>query len=241
MNEAIYQRTALLLGDEALQRLRKAHILVLGVGGVGGAAAEQLCRMGVGQLTLLDGDTVDPTNLNRQVAALHSTKGLYKAEVLAARFRDINPGGIFNAEVRFLKADECEELLERPFDLVIDAIDDVPAKVSFLRWAVEKKIKTVSAMGAGGKKEISEIRVADISKTFGDPLARKVRSELRQLGVTKGIQAVFSPEPRCQTHSLDIIGTVSYMPNAFGCHAAAAALKLLLGETGETAETSASM
>jgi tRNA A37 threonylcarbamoyladenosine dehydratase len=234
MNEAIYQRTALLLGDEALQRLRKAHILVLGVGGVGGAAAEQLCRMGVGQLTLLDGDTVDPTNLNRQVAALHSTKGLYKAEVLAARFRDINPDGIFNAEVRFLKADECEELLERPFDLVIDAIDDVPAKVSFLRWAVEKKIKTVSAMGAGGKKEISEIRVADISKTFGDPLARKVRSELRQLGVTKGIQAVFSPEPRCQTHSLDIIGTVSYMPNAFGCHAAATALKLLLAETGET-------
>ena len=231
MNEAIYQRTALLLGDEALQRLRKAHILVLGVGGVGGAAAEQLCRMGVGQLTLLDGDTVDPTNLNRQAAALHSTQGLYKAEVLAARFRDINPDGIFNAEVRFLKADECEELLERPFDLVIDAIDDVPAKVSFLRWAVEKKIKTVSAMGAGGKKEISEIRVADISKTFGDPLARKVRSELRQLGVTKGIQAVFSPEPRCQTHSLDIIGTVSYMPNAFGCHAAAAALKLLLAET----------
>ena len=216
MNEAIYQRTALLLGDEALQRLRNAHILVLGVGGVGGAAAEQLCRMGVGQLTLLDGDTVDPANLNRQVAALHSTKGLYKAEVLAARFRDINPDGIFNAEVRFLKADECEELLERPFDLVIDAIDDVPAKVSFLRWAVEKKIKTVSAMGAGGKKEISEIRVADISKTFGDPLARKVRSELRQLGVTKGIQAVFSPEPRCQTHSFRLSRRRRRLETAFG-------------------------
>ena len=228
MSEAIFQRTAALLGDEAVEKLRSKHLLVLGVGGVGGYAAEQLCRMGVGKLTLLDGDRVDPTNLNRQIAALSSTVGISKAEVLASRFKDINPGGEYLPEVRFLKPDECEELLTTPFDLVLDAIDDVPAKVAFLKTAAEKNIPIVSAMGAGGKRDISKIQCADISKTFGDPLARKVRSELRKLGITKGIRCIFSPEERCQVKDLDTIGTISYMPAAFGCHAAAAALELLL-------------
>ena len=228
MSDAIYQRSAALLGDEAVACLRRSRILVLGVGGVGGYAAEQLCRMGVGELVLYDGDKVDPTNLNRQIAALCSTVGMWKAEVLAARFKEINPEGIFTPVVRFLKPGESEELLNEPFDLVVDAIDDVPAKVDFLKTAVEKKIPVVSAMGAGGKRDIGRIQCADISKTFGDPLARKVRSELRKLGVNHGIRAVFSPEERCQVKDLSTIGTVSYMPSAFGCHAAAAALELLL-------------
>ena len=228
MNDLFYKRSAALLGDEAITILKAAHLLILGVGGVGGYAAEQLCRMGVGKLTLLDGDTVDPTNLNRQIAALSSTVGVSKAEVLSSRFKDINPSGIYIPEVRFLKADECEELLSDSFDLVIDAIDDVPAKVAFLKTAVEKMIPVVSSMGAGGKRDISKIQCADISKTFGDPLARKVRSELRKLGISKGIRCIFSPEERCQVKELDTIGTISYMPAAFGCHAAAAALELLL-------------
>jgi tRNA A37 threonylcarbamoyladenosine dehydratase len=227
MNDPFYQRTAALLGDDAADRLRSSRVLLLGTGGVGGSAAEQLCRMGIGRMTLIDGDTVDPTNCNRQIAALNSTIGLNKAEVLCARFRDINPRGEFTAQVRFIKADECEELLSEHYDVVIDAIDDVPAKVAFLKSVVLKKVPCVSVMGAGGKKDISQIKIADISKTFGDPLARKVRSELRALGISKGITTVFSPEPRCQVKELHTIGTISYMPVAFGCYAAAAAFELL--------------
>ena len=227
MSDAIYQRSAALLGDEAVERLRKCRILVLGVGGVGGYAAEQLCRMGVGELVLYDGDKVDPTNLNRQIAALSTTIGAFKAEVLAERFKEINPAAVFTPVVRFLKPGESAALLNETFDLVIDAIDDVPAKVDFLKTAVEKMIPVVSSMGAGGKKDITQIRCADISKTFGDPLARKVRSELRKLGINHGIKAVFSPEERCQVKDFTTIGTVSYMPSTFGCYAAAAALELL--------------
>lgn len=232
MNTLFTRRTAALLGDEVVEKLRSTRILVLGVGGVGGYAAEQLCRMGIGHLTLIDGDRVDPTNLNRQIAALSSTVAHYKAEVLAARFKDINPELDCCAQTRFIKPDECEELLSSPFDLVVDAIDDVPAKVAFLKTAVEKGIPVVSAMGAGGKRDISKIQHADISKTFGDPLARKVRSELRKLGINHGVCAVFSPEERCQVKELDTIGTISYMPAAFGCHLAAAALQMLLAKRG---------
>ena len=228
MNEPFFQRTAALLGDEAVARIRNARALVLGTGGVGGYAAEQLCRMGVGNMTLIDGDTVDPTNCNRQIAALNSTVGFNKAEILSSRFRDINPEGDFTSEVRFIKAEECDDLLACRYDVVIDAIDDVPAKVAFLESVVKNQIPCVSVMGAGGKKDISQIRIADISKTFGDPLARKVRSELRSRGISKGIVTVFSPEPRCQVKEFTTIGTISYMPAAFGCYAAAAALELLL-------------
>lgn len=227
MNDPFFQRTAALLGDDAVEKIKNARILVLGTGGVGGCAAEQLCRAGVGNMTLIDGDSVDPTNCNRQIAALNSTIGLKKAEVLCSRFKDINPKGIFSPEVRFIKPDECVELLEQPFDVVLDAIDDVPAKVAFLQAAVLKHIPCVSVMGAGGKMDVSLIQTADISKTFGDPLARKVRSELRKRGISKGIKTIFSPEPRCQIQDLSTIGTISYMPNAFGCHAAAATLKCL--------------
>ena len=225
---ALFQRTVALLGEEKVARLRSARVLVVGVGGVGGCAAEQLCRAGVSTLTLLDGDRVDPTNLNRQLPALNSTIGRFKAEVLCERFRDINPEGTFTPEVRFLKADECGALLDGPFDLVVDAIDDVPAKAGLLRAAVSKGIPAVSSMGAGGKTDPAQVRCADIGKTFGDPLARRVRQELRRAGVTKGIRCVFSPEERQQVQDFEVIGTVSYMPAVFGCHLAAAALKILL-------------
>ena len=224
---ALFQRTAALLGEEKVDLLRAARILVVGVGGVGGCAAEQLCRAGIGALTLLDGDKVDPTNLNRQLAALDSTVGRFKAEVLCERFRDIDPEGTFTPEVRFLRADECDELLGGPFDLVVDAIDDVPAKVGLLRAAARRGVPAVSSMGAGGKTDPEQVRCADIGKTFGDPLARRVRQELRRAGVTKGIPCVFSPEKRRQVQDLEVIGTISYMPAVFGCHLAAAALKIL--------------
>lgn len=224
---ALFQRTTALLGEEKVNLLRAARILVVGVGGVGGCAAEQLCRAGVGTLTLLDGDRVDPTNLNRQLPALASTVGRFKAEVLCERFRDINPEGHFTPEVRFLKPDECDALLDGPFDLVVDAIDDVPAKVGLLRAAAVRGLPAVSSMGAGGKTDPEQVRCADIGKTFGDPLARRVRQELRHASVTRGIPCVFSPEERRQVQDFEVIGTVSYMPAVFGCHLAAAALKLL--------------
>ena len=232
---ALFQRTIALLGEEKVDLLRTARVLIVGVGGVGGCAAEQLCRAGVGTLTLLDGDKVDPTNLNRQLAALNSTIGRFKAEVLCERFRDINPNGLFTPEVRFLKPDECAALLDGPFDLVVDAIDDVPAKVGLLRAAVGKNIPAVSSMGAGGKTDPEQVRCADIGKTFGDPLARRVRQELRRAGVTKGIPCVFSPEERRQVQNFEVIGTVSYMPAVFGCHLAAAALKILFERSGGSA------
>ena len=232
---ALFQRTVALLGEEKVDLLRSARVLVVGVGGVGGCAAEQLCRAGVGTLTLLDGDRVDPTNLNRQLAALNSTVGRFKAEVLCERFRDIAPEGSFIAEVRFLKPEDCDALLDGPFDLLVDAIDDVPAKVGLLRAAVARGLPAVSSMGAGGKLDPAQVRCADIGKTFGDPLARRVRQELRRAGVTKGIPCVFSPEERRQVRDLEVIGTVSYMPAVFGCHLAAAALKILLERNGNSA------
>ena len=228
MIDPLFQRTAVLLGEEKVELLRTARVLVVGVGGVGGHAAELLCRAGVGSLTLLDGDKVDPTNLNRQLAALGSTVGRFKAEVLCERFREINPAGIFTPEVRFLKQEECGALLDRPFDLAVDAIDDVPAKVALLKAAVERGLPAVSSMGAGGKRDPGLVRFADLSKTFGDPLARRVRRELRNEGVTRGIGCVFSPEERQQAGELSVIGTISYMPAVFGCHLAAAALRCLL-------------
>lgn len=231
----LFQRTAALLGEEKVALLRSARVLVVGVGGVGGCAAEQLCRAGIGALTLLDGDRVDPTNLNRQLAALDSTVGRFKAEVLCERFRDIDPEATFTPEVRFLKPDECDELLDGPFDLVVDAIDDVPAKVGLLRAAVGKGLPAVSSMGAGGKTDPEQVRCADIGKTFGDPLARRVRQELRRAGVTKGIPCVFSPEERRQVQDPGVIGTISYMPAVFGCHLAAAALKILLARKDTSA------
>ena len=218
-------RTRRLLGDAAADKLAKKHFLILGLGGVGGYVAEFLARCGVGKLTLVDGDRAALSNLNRQLPALRSTLGEYKAEVLARRFADINPAGEFVAVPRFVKPEAVSELLgSAKFDGAVDAIDDVPAKVAFLVECVRRGLPVVSSMGAGNKLDPGMVETADIAKSHGCPLARAVRKKLREAGVTKGVTTVFSPEV---VKTGAAFGTVSYMTAAFGVHCAAALLKSL--------------
>ena len=218
-------RTRRLLGDAAADALAKKHVLVLGLGGVGGYVAEFLARAGVGKLTLVDGDTVAVSNLNRQLPALTTTLGKQKAEVAAERCRLINSSGEFVSVPRFVKPEEVDALLDSAaFDGAVDAIDDVPAKVAFLLGCRNCNIPVVSSMGAGNKLAPELVKTADIAKSHGCPLARAVRRKLREAGVAKGVAAVFSPEV---VKTSGCFGTVSYMTAAFGVHAAAWMLRAL--------------
>ena len=218
-------RTRRLLGNAAADALAKKHVLVLGLGGVGGYVAEFLARAGVGKLTLVDGDAITVSNLNRQLPALTTTLGRPKAEVAAERCRQINPAGEFASVPRFVKPEEVDALLDSDtFDGAVDAIDDVPAKVAFLLGCRNRNIPVVSSMGAGNKLDPEQVRTADISKSHGDPLARAVRRKLREAGVAKGVPVVFSPEV---VKTPGAFGTVSYMTAAFGVHAAAWMIRVL--------------
>ena len=183
---------ALLLGAEAMEKLRRSHVAVFGLGGVGSYAAEALCRAGIGTLTLIDSDTVSPSNINRQLYALHSTVGQPKAEVAAARCRDINP----DVAVRPLVGTYCAENREdfwEDYDYVVDAIDLVSCKLDLIEQAQLRHIPIISALGTGNKLRSDLLTVTDISKTSGDALARVVRKELRSMGI-EHLDVVFSPE-----------------------------------------------
>lgn len=231
MNDAPirFSRTALLCGEEALRTMAEAKILIVGLGGVGGHAAENLVRAGIGHLTLLDGDTVELSNCNRQIIALSDTVGRSKAEVLAERCRQIDPDGGFIPVNRFLRTpEEISRLLETPFDYVIDAIDDVPVKIELIRQLKLRRIPFVSAMGAGGKTDPSRVTVADISRTSGCPLAKTVRKKLKELGIRQ-VRCVFSPETPKRSFEHKKIGSISYMAAIFGCFCAAEAIRVLTG------------
>ena len=205
-----YSRTIKLIGEEGLERLKASSVLVVGVGGVGSYAAEAVARAGVGTITLMDGDSVQPSNLNRQLVALTSTLGRNKAEVMAERIRDIDPGIRVTAIARFYEEDDSLDLAA--FDWVIDAIDSVTAKTALIRTAVEKEVRIVSAMGAAGKLD-TQFRVADISKTSTCPLAKVMRKRLRETGI-EHLPVVYSeekPVPRDGD-----LGTLSYVPGSAG-------------------------
>lgn len=234
-----YSRTELLLGSEGIDRLRASHVLVVGLGGVGGYAAEQLCRAGVGRLTIVDGDTVGDTNLNRQLIALRSTVGRPKAELFKQRFADINPDCRVEALTEFLRDDRMVEVLENGrFHCVVDCIDTLSPKVFLLYHAHRLRLPTVSCMGSGGKTDPSQVRSCDIAQSHTCPLAAMVRKRLHRLGVSGGIRVVFSPEkipPRAMVEDpsdnhLTTVGTISYMPPLFGCHIAAETIRLLLSD-----------
>jgi len=223
-----FSRTALILGDDTLQKLKTKRVLVVGVGGVGGHAAENIARCGIGHLTLVDGDAIDISNCNRQIIALGATVGMPKAAVLAARCRDINPEGEFTILPQFLKTPEdIAGLLQNGFDFAVDAIDDVPVKVELIRQLKTLDIPFISAMGAGGKLDPSQVRIADISKTYGCPLARDMRGKLKETGITKGVKTVFSPEIPQRSFTGKKIGSISYLPAVCGCFCAAEAIKEL--------------
>ena len=224
------QRTRLLLGEEKSERLRQAHVLVVGVGGVGAYAAEMLCRAGVGRLTLVDADTVQPTNINRQLPALHSTLGQPKVEVLAARFRDINPEVELTVLPVFLKDENIPQLLDAArYDFVVDAIDTLAPKCHLIAEVLRRRIKIVSSMGAGAKSDITQIRFADIWDTYHCGLSKAVRKRLQKMGMKRRLPVVFSTEqadPSAvilvddEQNKKSSAGTVSYMPAVFGCYLA---------------------
>lgn len=223
-------RTELLFGTERMERFAQSHVLVVGLGGVGAYAAEQICRAGIGQMTIVDADTVSLSNINRQLPALHSTIGKPKAEVVASRLEDINPELKLTVINEFMRDERTEEILmAAKYDFVVDAIDSLSPKVFLLYHAFQKGLPIVSSMGAGAKTDPSQIKVTDISKTFNCSLARSVRKRLHKLGIEKGIPVVFStqmadPNAVIETENEQCkrttAGTVSYMPAIFGCYLA---------------------
>jgi len=238
MSHELWQdRTALLWGEDAVRAIRQARVLVVGVGGVGGFAVETLVRAGIGELGLADGDRVEETNRNRQMAALVSTTGRFKTDILAARARDIHPDLQIRTFTRYFRPDTVRQLFEGyRWDCVLDAIDTVAPKTALLLECVRRNIPVVSCMGAGARQDPESVKCADLSRTTVCPLAKIIRTNLRNQGVASGITAVFSDESpvpgsiRHDTTSPDkrsVTGTVSYMPAVFGCHCAASVLRIL--------------
>lgn len=223
-------RTELLLGADRMEELARSHVLIVGLGGVGAYAAEQICRAGIGSLTLVDADTVNESNLNRQLPALHSTLGQPKAEVVARRLLDINPELKLTVIHEFLRDERTEEILSvASYDFVVDAIDSLSPKTFLLYHAFRREIPVVSSMGAGAKIDPSQVKIADISKTCNCALAKAVRKRLRGMGIQKGIPVVFSTEIANPGAIIEVdnepckrttTGTVSYMPAIFGCYLA---------------------
>ena len=203
-------RTVKLIGEEGLARLKASSVLIVGVGGVGSYAAEAVARAGTGKITLMDGDSVQPSNLNRQLVALTSTLGRNKAEVMAERIKDIDPDADVTALARFYEEDDTLDLTA--YDWVIDAIDSVIAKTALIKTAVEKDVNIVSAMGAAGKFD-TQFKVADISKTSTCPLAKVMRKRLRDIGIDH-LPVVYSEEKPVPRDGE--LGTLSYVPGAAG-------------------------
>lgn len=232
-------RTELLLGKEGVEKLKRAHILVAGLGGVGAYAAEQLCRAGVGEMTLIDGDVTEITNKNRQLLALDSMLGQPKADLMARRCRDIHPEIKLHIINDFIRDEQMIDVLKAaPYDYVVDAIDTLAPKIFLIYHSVHLGLPVVSSMGSGGKLDPSKIEVADISKSYNCNLARMLRKRLHKLGVYKGVKVVFSseftdPSAIVLTESQNKksnVGTISYMPPLFGCFIASVVIRDLLGE-----------
>ena len=225
------QRTELLLGADGVASLADSHVLVVGVGGVGAYAAEALVRAGVGHITIIDGDNVSTTNINRQLPALHSTIGQSKVEVVKARLLDINPKLKIEARQEFVTVDCVAELLSGgKFHYVVDAIGSVAPKVAIIAYCLQNKIRIISSMGAGGRLDPSQIQFADIWKTHSDGLAKAVRDRLKKMGIRSKLPVVWSSEaPRRESVVLtneiankrSSYGTVSYLPAIFGLMLAA--------------------
>lgn len=219
------ERTELLFGKETVGRLRDKNVLVVGLGGVGAYAAEMIARAGVGRMTIVDGDTVSISNINRQLPALHSQVGRSKAEVMAERLRDINPEIQLTVVDEFIKDERMVQLLEKKYDYVVDAIDTLSPKVFLICHSVRLGLKIISSMGSGGKTDPTKLQIADISKTYNCKLARAIRKRLHRKGIDKGVPVIFSTELTDKAAVVEVddeknkkstVGTISYMPAMFG-------------------------
>lgn len=244
MKEQWTNRTELLLGKDKMECLYNAHVLIVGTGGVGAYAAEMLCRAGVGELTLVDADTIQPSNINRQLPATHSTLGRSKVEVLAERFRDINPDLRLHAMPVYLREEDMASLLSRgqggeassEIHFIVDAIDTIAPKCALIIEALRRHIPIVSSMGAGAKSDITQIRFADIWDTYHCGLAKAVRTRLKKAGIRQSLPVVFSTEQADRSAIITVedeqnkkstTGTISYMPAVFGCYLAEYVLRKL--------------
>lgn len=240
---AVWQeRAELLFKEEGLQTLKKSNVLVVGLGGVGSFAAEFIARAGVGNMTIVDGDTVDITNINRQLPALHSTVGKPKVEIVGDRLMDINPELNLTRIQEFVSPERAYEIVTNEYDYVLDCIDSITPKLNIIVAAKEAKVKIISNMGAGGKMLANKVTVKDISKTDVCPLAKVVRKRLKKMGVSNGVKAVFSLEKPDETSlkmtdgtnfKKSFFGTNSWMPGLFGLHAAETVIRHLLTDKKE--------
>ena len=218
-----FQRTAALLGEEAMQRLQSARVAVFGVGGVGGYVCEALVRSGVGTLDVFDKDDVSVTNLNRQIIALHSTIGQDKVSVLADRMRDINPAVAINEHKMFYLPENADEIDLSAYDFVVDAVDTVAAKIELAVRCEQLNVPLIAAMGAGNKLDPSKLQIADVYKTSVCPLARAMRTTLRKKGVKHLTVAYSTEEPLRPVEAIDnggmrkdVPGSMAFVPSAMG-------------------------
>jgi tRNA threonylcarbamoyladenosine dehydratase len=232
-----FARTGLLIGREGVDKLKQSHVLVAGLGGVGSYAAEAICRAGVGQMTIADHDHVSATNLNRQLLALQSTIGISKTALMAQRLKDINPALQLKAHEVYLKDAVIPDILSEKFDFVVDAIDTLSPKIYFIKNCMERGLSLVSSMGAGGRIDPLQIRIADVADSFGCPFAQVVRKKLHGLNIRTGFSVVFSSEPvpkhvrvvtDHEANKKSTVGTISYMPAIFGMMAASVVINGLL-------------
>ena len=233
------ERTTLLLGPDKIELLRRANVLVVGLGGVGAYAAEMIARSGVGRMTIADADTVSESNINRQLIALHSTIGRQKADLMKERLLDINPELELTVVNKFIKDDETDQLLDSDkFDYIVDAIDTLSPKLALIKGALDRNIPLVSSMGAGAKTDPTKMEICDIAKTHHCPLAHMLRKRLHKIGIRTGFQAVFSPEAvregamiLCnEQNKKSNTGTISYIPALFGIGCASVVVRGLINE-----------
>ena len=227
-------RTEMLIGEEKLLILKSSRVLVVGLGGVGAWAAEILCRSGIGSMTIVDGDVVSSSNRNRQLPALISSEGKYKADVLGARLLDINPDLNLTVIKEFIRGERIVEILDCGFDCVVDAIDMLSPKVYLIYHTVARKIPLVSSMGSGGKVDPALVTISDISETVNCPLARMIRKRLHRMGIREGFTAVWSPEVvdkskvvtiTGEQNKASVVGTISYIPALFGISCASVVIR----------------
>jgi tRNA A37 threonylcarbamoyladenosine dehydratase len=231
-------RTELLLGSSGVERLQASNVLIVGLGGVGAYAAEMICRAGVGKMTIVDGDTIHATNRNRQLPALKSTEGSAKALVMAERLKDINPELDLTVINEYIRDARMTEILNSNFNYIVDAIDTLSPKVFLIYHSVMRKIPVVSSMGSGGKFDPVRISVSDISETTDCNLARILRKRLHKLGIREGVTAVYSPKAIDKSkivpvvgepNKASLVGTISYMPAAFGIVCASVVIRDIAG------------
>jgi len=231
------ERTELLIGKKKLNILYNSHVLVVGLGGVGAYAAETLCRSGIGELTIVDGDVLNPSNKNRQLPALESTLGKPKAEIVGSRLLDINPKLKLNIIQDYIKDDRMVEMLDKPYDYVVDAIDTLSPKVQLIYYSIQKGLKIVSSLGSGARTDPTKITIKDISKSYNCRLGFMLRKRLRKLGISKGFKVVFS-EDKADSNAVVVdepsenkkstLGTISYIPPIYGCFCASVVIRDLI-------------